>query len=272
MAVNEHNREWSAITAEQQSEMDDAIVMLQEATDQQHVLAADVLAATYYYGRGCARDFAKAFACYKVAAEGGDLSCMVQVAYLLKIGRGVARDERQGLKWLLEAEKRGSELMDRAAASAEHGGHLNAHTAQHEYSQCLNHLSEAHFNGHGGLTPSVRLALEYLERALELCPAYYPEKRSEMMGELENLRHFREHNTGGLMGRRVVVALDESHKGKRGVVTDFHSADFPSDARCSVQLDTGELINLHAFKLRVEGQGGATGKGKGKGKKGRGKR
>ena len=60
-------------------------------------------AQKYYYGRGVARDFNKAFKLYLKAAGKGDINAMFIVGGMYKQGQGTAVNSNEAFKWLYKA-------------------------------------------------------------------------------------------------------------------------------------------------------------------------
>ena len=87
-------------------------------------------------------DYPRAFAAYKVGAEGGNCGCQNNLGYMYRHGRGVAQDFKQARVW-----------YEKAAAQ--------------DMPDALNSLGVM-YHGGKGVTPSYRRAREYFKRAIQL--------------------------------------------------------------------------------------------------------
>ena len=87
-------------------------------------------------------DYSRAFAAYKVGAEGGDASSQYQLGIIYDEGSGVPQDYKQARVWWEKAETQ-------------------------DYPAAVHQLGVLYFNGHG-VIPSWRRAREYLKRATKL--------------------------------------------------------------------------------------------------------
>ena len=109
---------------------------------QGHILAAQAIGDTYFWGKGVAIDYPRAMAAYKIAAEAGDAVSQHQVGAMYYMGRGVAVDYKQARAWI---EKAAAQDDPDAVAT----------------------LGVMYFGGEG-VTPSWRCARELYQRAIEL--------------------------------------------------------------------------------------------------------
>ena len=66
---------------------------------QGHILAARAIGDIYCWGKGVAKDYERAMAAYKVAAEGGDALSQSQVGMMYYYGLGVAVDYQRARAW-----------------------------------------------------------------------------------------------------------------------------------------------------------------------------
>ena len=247
---------------------------------QGHILAAQAIGDIYYWGKGVAKDYERAMAAYKVAAEAGDAFSQHQVGGMYYDGHGVAVDYQQARAWLEKAA-----AQDDPKAVGELGG--------------MYLLGE-------GVTPSMRRAQELTKRGIELGSSEsvkampmvariiqkvrYPLPLSSSIPRVMThiIRPRPSHaQYAPLMDKRVRIHGTSRNdiNGKCGVATDFHMmGELQGDRstwRYSVRLDSGEAFKVKPANVRAEGAGagagagagGAKGKGKGKkGKKGRGGR
>jgi len=111
-------------------------------TMQGHILAALAIGDIYFWGKGVAKDYERAMAAYKVAAEAGDAGSQHQVGFMYCYGRGVAVDYQQARAWL---EKAGAQ----------------------DDPDAVSQLGVMYHHGKG-VTPSWRRARELYKRAIEL--------------------------------------------------------------------------------------------------------
>ena len=65
--------------------------------------ATTTISCIYYFGQGVAKDYERAMAAYKVAAEAGDALSQHQVGFMYCNGLGVAVDYQQARAWLEKA-------------------------------------------------------------------------------------------------------------------------------------------------------------------------
>ena len=73
-------------------------------TMQGHTLAAQAIGDIYFWGKGVAKDYERAMAAYKVAAEAGDALSQSQVGFMYFEGLGgVAVDYQQARAWIEKA-------------------------------------------------------------------------------------------------------------------------------------------------------------------------
>ena len=105
-------------------------------------MAAHCVGCIYIWGQGVAIDYPRAFAAYKVSAEGGNRGCQAQLGSMYALGHGVPQDYKQARAW-----------FEKAAAQ--------------DYPDAVKHLGTLHFNG-TGVTQSWRRTREYWERAIQL--------------------------------------------------------------------------------------------------------
>ena len=111
-------------------------------TMQGHILAARAIGDIYYWGKGVAKDYERAMAAYKVAAEAGHAMSQHLVGWMYYEGQGVAVDYQQARAWL-----------EKAAAQDD--------------PEAVVELGVMHSKG-WGVTPSFRRARELYKRAIEL--------------------------------------------------------------------------------------------------------
>jgi len=230
---------WPALSASQQEEMNGAIVMLQEAMDQGHILAARSIGDIYFWGKGVAQDYERAMAAYKVAAEAGDAFSQYQVMMYCK-GLGVAVDYQQARAWL-----------EKAAAQ--------------DFPDAVRELGVMYFEG-WGVTPSWRRARELCKRAIELGDSQAVKNMQSLTVCIQA--------AAPLMDQRVEIhgTSRTDMNGKCGVATDFHPMGGGHDRsqdRYVVQLDSGEAFKVKPANVRAEGTGAGGSKAKSKGKKGK---
>ena len=111
-------------------------------TMQGHIDAAGAIGDIYCWGKGVAKDYERAMAAYKVAAEAGDAFSQFQVGGIYFEGIGVAVDYQQARAWL-----------EKAAAQDD--------------PEAVGELGTMYAMGKG-VTPSWRRAREFYKRAIEL--------------------------------------------------------------------------------------------------------
>ena len=70
---------------------------------QGHILAAQAIGDIYLWGKGVAKDYERAMAAYKVAAEAGDAFSQGLVGMMYYNGQGVAVDYQQARAWIEKA-------------------------------------------------------------------------------------------------------------------------------------------------------------------------
>ena len=77
------------------------------AAAQEHLVALNMVGRCYELGWGVAIDYARAAACFRVAAERDSPEGMYNYATQLTLGRGVDEDKPMALTWLRRAAARG---------------------------------------------------------------------------------------------------------------------------------------------------------------------
>ena len=130
-------------------------------TMQGHILSAVAIGDIYFWGKGVAKDYERAMAAYKVAAEAGDAMSQYQVGMMYYDGDGVAVDYEQARAWLEKAV--GQDFPDAI-------GHLGV-----VYSRGL------------GMTPSWRRARELYKRAIELGSSQAVKGMQELTNGIQNV-------------------------------------------------------------------------------------
>ena len=128
---------------------------------QGHPFAAGLLGTIYGCGQGVAIDYPRAFAAYKVGAEGGNRGCQHQLGAMYQHGQSVDQDSEQARVWF---EK---------AAAQDHPGAVNA-------------LGVIYHDGEG-VTPSWRRAREYFKRAIQLGDSHARKNLDALIGELQKV-------------------------------------------------------------------------------------
>ena len=112
-------------------------------TMQGHIPAARAMGDIYYWGKGVAKDYERAMAAYKVAAEAGDALSQHQLGMMYYEGLGVAVDYQQARAWL-----------EKAAAQ--------------DHPEAIGQLGVIYGSASGeGVTPSFRRARELYKRTIE---------------------------------------------------------------------------------------------------------
>ena len=99
-------------------------------------------------------DYPRAFAAYKVSAEGGDDTSLYMLGYMYEHGLGVPQDLKQARAW-----------YEKAAAQDE--------------PYAVGQLGVLYANGKG-VTPSYRRAREYYKRAIQLGNSKAPENMDKL--------------------------------------------------------------------------------------------
>ena len=106
-------------------------------------------------------DYPRAFAAYKVGAEGGNHGCQSQLGYMYHHGCGVAQDYKQERAWYEKAAAQDDPMAVNALGLVYHGGQ--------------------------GVTPSWRRAREYLKRAIELGDSLAQEGMDVLIGDIQKV-------------------------------------------------------------------------------------
>ena len=106
-------------------------------------------------------DYPRAFAAYKVGAEGGNRGCQHQLGYMYQDGLGVAQDYKQARVW-----------YEKAAAQ--------------DHSKAVNALGVMYDAGNG-VTPSWRRAREYYKRAIQLGDSTARESMDALIGDMQEV-------------------------------------------------------------------------------------
>ena len=216
-----HAFRWHKLPASQQTDLDNALVMLQEACDQGHAKAGRCVGSIYCWGQGVPIDHSKAMAAYEVGAAGGIAVCQFQVGMMHLNGIVGPRDVERAVP-----------VIKKAAAQ----DHRNA-VAQ---------LGAMLYEGQG-MPSSYRRARECYLKAMAL-----GETRA-----YQNLMRLNESLVDGggivLLDKRIEICGTKraDMNGKCGVAIDFHTHDERAKARYTVKLDSGETFKVKFDSVRA---------------------
>ena len=137
------------------------LVHAHDHTMQGHILAAQAIGDIYFWGKGVAKDYERAMAAYKVAAEAGDAGSQHQVGLMYCYGHGVAVDYQRAREW-----------VDKAAAQDD--------------PYAVGQLGVMYAYGKG-VTPSWRRARELYKRAIELGDSRAVEDMQNLTQSIQNV-------------------------------------------------------------------------------------
>ena len=129
----DHTTPWPPLSAEQQLEMDQAVVMLREAADQGHMMAQAYCGNVYFCNWGVAKDENLALVYHEKAARQGHSTSQYNTANSYYDGRGCEQSYERAAYWYKKLARQGH-----AGAICELGSlHYNAQHFPRNYERAV---------------------------------------------------------------------------------------------------------------------------------------